>query len=349
MQLGHGIYKFLNRQSGTAMDMVGDTVVGPSCLRIAPDIQWEIQPLGDGFMIRNVQTQKYLSVKALFRSAPVIATSYPTAWHINKVYLPDENAVFYERTDQLPSSHATPTFTFTPGQIQMMDEALQPEQHRCRLWKALFTRGIGRGPTHQRPAAATALPKTHTNGYSFNTAHNNTTGTALNGGVKRTSPPPALNIRGQQSTLTGPKAGSAYGYGNAHNGHANSSFYNPAYPAPAPLTANRSVNRGPGAPPSLTRAPMTGIGSGMGVAKTQAPVAPSTRGSAASGSSRSSMGDSQRLSGTSPTAVFTNGGDLREGVGYHPGISETKGGGVRGFFSRLTGGRADKAGKSKDF
>lgn len=58
--------------------------------------QWEIQPLGEGFMIRNVQTQKYLSIKALFRTAPVIATSYPTSWHINRVYLPDENAVFYE-------------------------------------------------------------------------------------------------------------------------------------------------------------------------------------------------------------------------------------------------------------
>ncbi|KAI6102094.1 hypothetical protein F5141DRAFT_256610 [Pisolithus sp. B1] len=94
-QLSHGIYKFVNRQSGTAMDVVRNSVVGtpPSYFKTQ---QWEIIPSGDGYMIRNVETQKYLSFQTLFPASSVVTTSYPTTWDINRVYIPYESAVFYE-------------------------------------------------------------------------------------------------------------------------------------------------------------------------------------------------------------------------------------------------------------
>lgn len=110
---------------------------------------------------------------------------------------------------------------------------------------------------------------------------------------------------------------------------------------------------------------MTGVGAAMGAARTQGPgsLPPSSRGSAGSASDRSSMGDSQRMSVASPATAYTSGtgaglggGDMRYlgGGGGHAPMMDGKGGGtggggVRGFIARLTGGKADKAGRSKDF
>ncbi|KAI6100077.1 hypothetical protein EDD16DRAFT_478548 [Pisolithus croceorrhizus] len=139
-QLSHAIYKFVNRQSGTAMDVAGDSVVGmpPSWFMTQ---QWEIIPSGDGYIIRNVETQKYLSFQTLFRTSPVLATGYPTAWDINRVYLPNENAVFYE----IRWPHSSYLFDLAGGdsapktRIQIMDESLEPHSayDRCRLWRAV--------------------------------------------------------------------------------------------------------------------------------------------------------------------------------------------------------------------
>ncbi|KAL4063829.1 hypothetical protein J3A83DRAFT_981381 [Scleroderma citrinum] len=378
MQLGHGIYKFLNRQSGTAMDMDGDSVVGmpPS---LSETQKWEIQPLGDGFMIRNVKTQKYLSIRALFRTAPVIATSYPTAWHINKVYLPDENAIFYE----IRWPHSGYLFDLAGGEstpktkIQITDEShdTDPEQHRSRLWKALFFCSLGAlRPTRPNHTTTTAY---RTNPYTsaFNNTYTTAAARGANGAAKMqprtTSAPPPLNTRAQHST----RPGSTTGVGNGHtngiwHGNGSGNMYSSTYPAPAAHTASKTAGRplpsAPGGQAMSSKAPMMGVGTVMGTAKTHAPgthPSPSLRGSGGSASDRSSMGDSQRMSITSPATVYGSGtgtgfgGDMRylgEDRGHAPMMEKKAGGtggggGVRGFIARLTGSKADKAGKSKDF
>lgn len=358
MQLTHGIYKFLNRQSGTAMDVVGDSVVGmpPS---LSETQKWEIMPLGDGFMIRNVQTQKYLSVKTLFRTSPVVATSYPTAWHINRVYLPDENAVFYE----IRWPHSGYMFDLAGGEsapntkIQIMDQSLEPqsEHHRCRLWKTLFYHSASLTPYHHKAATTS---RANLNAHISNTIYN---ATGMNGAARvpphGISPSHTLNTRAQQSTRGGPP-GSAAG-----NERRNANIYNPTGPTPPPLTSSRSFGRAPymaphGMPPQ-SKAPMTGIGTVMSTARTQAPSPPSSHKSGGSASQRSSMGDSQRTSFATPTGMYSSGpgtqdvggrvSDWKED-GRHVGTVGGKGGGgMKGFLARLTGSRTDKTGKSKDF
>ncbi|KAI5995937.1 hypothetical protein EDD15DRAFT_559376 [Pisolithus albus] len=357
MQLSHGIYKFLNRQSGTAMDVVGDSIVGmpPS---LSETQKWEIMPLGDGFMIRNVQTQKYLSVKTLFRTSPVVATSYPTAWHINRVYLPDENAVFYE----IRWPHSGYMFDLAGGdsapntRIQIMDQSLEPqsEHHRCRLWKALFYRSAGATPYHHKAATTS---RANINAHNFHTTHNvagaNGAARAQPHGV---SPSHTLNSRPQQSMRGGPP-GTVVG-----NERRNANMYNSAGPVPPPLTSSRSFGRAPYmAPHSMpmqSKPQMTGVGTVMGAARTQAPSPPASQKSGGSASQRSSVGDSQRTSFTTPTGIYPSGpgaqdvgGQTRNWKedGRHVAAVEGKGGGgMKGFLARLTGGRTDKAGKSKD-
>ncbi|KAI6095369.1 hypothetical protein F5141DRAFT_721398 [Pisolithus sp. B1] len=188
-QLSHGIYKFVNRQSGTAMDVVGDSVVGmpPSSFMTQ---QWEIIPSGDGYMIQNVETQKYLSFQTLFRTSPVLATRYPTAWDINRVYLPNENAVFYE----IRWPHSNYLFDLAGGdsapktRIQIMDESLEPHSRydRCRLWRA----------AKMYDSTGPVLPPL-TSVRSFDMAPEPTTGTGTMMGAARTRTLiPALRMNG---------------------------------------------------------------------------------------------------------------------------------------------------------
>ncbi|KAI6157093.1 hypothetical protein BKA82DRAFT_20442 [Pisolithus tinctorius] len=360
--------------------------------------KWEIMPLGDGFMIRNVQTQKYLSVKTLFRTSPVVATSYPTAWHINRVYLPDENALLRSLRDlssaliirwphsgymfDLAGGESAPntkvilclliylserltdtipivisSFTSVMGQIQIMDQSLEPqsEHHRCRLWKTLFYCSASSTAYHHKAATTS---RTNLNTHVSNAIYN---ATGMNGAARApphgTSPSHTLNTRAQQPTRGAPP-GSAAG-----NERRNANIYNSTRPAPPPLTSSRSFGRAPYmAPYSMpvqSKAPMTGIGTVMGAARTQAPSPPSSHKSGGSASQRSSMGDSQRTSFTTPTGMHSSGPGTQDVGGqtshwkedgrHVATVGGKGGGGMKGFLARLTGGRADKTGKSKDF
>ncbi|KAG1881098.1 hypothetical protein F4604DRAFT_462862 [Suillus subluteus] len=93
-----GIYKFINRQSGTAMDLAENDytrVVGsPPC---DDSIQkWEIAHLGAGYSIRNMQTGTYISVKGLQKDAAVTAGHFPVAWQLITVKNDDENVEMIE-------------------------------------------------------------------------------------------------------------------------------------------------------------------------------------------------------------------------------------------------------------
>ncbi|KAG1812971.1 uncharacterized protein BJ212DRAFT_1301417 [Suillus subaureus] len=94
-----GIYKFINRQSGTAMDLAKDDyahVVGsPPCDDFIQ--KWEVAPLGAGYTIRNIQTGTYISVRGgVHGGAAVSAGLFPTAWQLNTVKVDDENAKMIE-------------------------------------------------------------------------------------------------------------------------------------------------------------------------------------------------------------------------------------------------------------
>ncbi|KAG1907914.1 uncharacterized protein F5891DRAFT_1220488 [Suillus fuscotomentosus] len=93
-----GVYKFINRLSGTAMALDKQdytSVVGsPPC---GDSVQkWEIAPLGAGYTIRNMQTGTHLSVKELCRGATIFAGHFPTAWQFITVKVDDENAEMIE-------------------------------------------------------------------------------------------------------------------------------------------------------------------------------------------------------------------------------------------------------------
>ncbi|KAG0693878.1 hypothetical protein DFH29DRAFT_881130 [Suillus ampliporus] len=70
-----GVYQLINRQSGTALDLLKNDYTS-----VAVGNQWEIAPLGAGFTIRNMKTGTYLSVNQLQGRTPVFAGHFPTAW-----------------------------------------------------------------------------------------------------------------------------------------------------------------------------------------------------------------------------------------------------------------------------
>ncbi|KAL4062654.1 hypothetical protein J3A83DRAFT_1791160 [Scleroderma citrinum] len=96
-KMRHGIYIFINRQSGTAMDLISDDKLLVGMPPNDSDSQkWEVAPLGAGHTIRNVKTGKYLSVLHATRKEPIITTNFPVAWYMKKIYVVEENAAFFE-------------------------------------------------------------------------------------------------------------------------------------------------------------------------------------------------------------------------------------------------------------
>ncbi|KIM60294.1 carbohydrate-binding module family 13 protein [Scleroderma citrinum Foug A] len=110
-----GIYIFINHQSGTAMDLIGDDnlLVGVyfscsshrrrldiPCTGIPPNDsdsqKWEVAPLGAGHTIRNVKTGKYLAILHATKEEPIVATNFPVAWHMKKIFVIEENTAFFE-------------------------------------------------------------------------------------------------------------------------------------------------------------------------------------------------------------------------------------------------------------
>ncbi|KAG1768817.1 hypothetical protein EDD22DRAFT_843863 [Suillus occidentalis] len=138
-----GIYKFINRQSGTAMDLAQDDhtrVVGfpPSD---DSSQKWEIAPLGAGYTIRNTKTGTYISVKGLVGDAAVSVGHFPAAWQLITVKVDNENAEMIE----IRWPHTGYMFDLAddgnsaPGtKVQLMSTRLNPTQHRCRLWKPIL-------------------------------------------------------------------------------------------------------------------------------------------------------------------------------------------------------------------
>ncbi|KAG1881095.1 hypothetical protein F4604DRAFT_462467 [Suillus subluteus] len=141
-----GIYKFINRQSGTAMDLAKNDyarVVGsPPC---DDSIQkWEIAPLGAGHSIRNMQTGTYISVQGVQGGAAVLAGHFPVAWQLITVKVDDENAEMIEicwpLTRYMFDLHCGSS---APGtKVHLFDTQQNPVDHRCRLWKPIFIRDI---------------------------------------------------------------------------------------------------------------------------------------------------------------------------------------------------------------
>lgn len=141
-----GIYKFINRKSGTAMDLAKHDytcVVGsPPC---DDSIQkWEIAPLGAGHTIRNMQTGAYISVKGLHGGAAVFAGHFPAAWQLITVKVADENAemieIHWPHTGYMFDLHCGES---APGtKVHLFDTQLSPVVHRCRLWKPVFIQHI---------------------------------------------------------------------------------------------------------------------------------------------------------------------------------------------------------------
>jgi hypothetical protein len=145
-----GIYKLINRQSGTAMDLAKDDytrVIGsPPC---DDSIQkWEIAPLGAGHTIRNLQTGAYLSMKGLHDKAAIFAGHFPVAWQLITVKIDDENAEMIE----IRWPHTKWIFDLAdygcsaPGTKVQLKDGTQPQPgpvvQRYRLWKPIFIQHV---------------------------------------------------------------------------------------------------------------------------------------------------------------------------------------------------------------
>ncbi|KAG1860675.1 hypothetical protein DFJ58DRAFT_270107 [Suillus subalutaceus] len=141
-----GIYKFINRQSGTAMDLAKNDythVVGsPPC---DDSIQmWEIARLGAGHSIRNMQTGTYMSAQGIQGGATILAGHFPVAWQLITMKVDDENAEMIEirwpLTGYMFDLHRG--FSAPGTKIHLWDHQLNAVDHRCRLWKPVFIRDI---------------------------------------------------------------------------------------------------------------------------------------------------------------------------------------------------------------
>jgi hypothetical protein len=151
-----GIYKFINRQSGTAMDLAKNdytSVVGsPPC---DDSVQkWEIAPLGAGHSIRNMQTGTYISVRGIHGGVPVLAGPFPAAWQFITVKVVDENAemieIHWPETGYMFDLHRGES---APGtKVHLFDTQLNPVTHRCRLWKPVFIQPIHHSVLLERAA-----------------------------------------------------------------------------------------------------------------------------------------------------------------------------------------------------
>ncbi|KAI6040164.1 hypothetical protein EDC04DRAFT_1551141 [Pisolithus marmoratus] len=139
MPINRGTYTFVNRQSGTAMEMGTDHSLMGMPPKENETQKWDISPLGAGHSIRNQKSGKYLSVKSLLKDAPIVASDYPVAWFIREVRVHEENAAFYEirwpMTDIMlelaDSGSSTPK-----TKILITDSHLTPDKHRARFWRA---------------------------------------------------------------------------------------------------------------------------------------------------------------------------------------------------------------------
>lgn len=163
MPVHRGTYTFVNRQSGTAMEM---NTTDHSLIGMPPKEnetqKWEISPLGAGHSIRNLKSGKYLSVKSLSKDAPVVASDYPVAWFIREVRVNEENAAFYEirwpMTDIMlelaDSGSSTPK-----TKILIAEGQLPADKHRARYWRATRVRQ----PSFYQPSSSA----NNTNGSMF--------------------------------------------------------------------------------------------------------------------------------------------------------------------------------------
>ncbi|KAI6119493.1 hypothetical protein EDD17DRAFT_174880 [Pisolithus thermaeus] len=243
-QLSHAVYKFVNRQSGTAMDVVRNSVVGmsPSYFKTQ---QWEVIPSGDGYMIRNVETQKYLSFQTLSPASSVVTTTYPTTWDINRVYIPYESAVFYE----IRWPHSSYVLDLKGGdsvpntRIQIIDQSLESHSayDRCRLWKVMLYRSISTTSSHHEAATTSVTTQPH-----------------------RLAQSQTLNTRPQQS-----ERGNSP-WNAAGNEHGNTNMYD--HTGPPPLTSVRSPDMAPRGIPPRSKEPTTGTSTMMGAAHGQMPI-----------------------------------------------------------------------------
>ncbi|KAG0694668.1 hypothetical protein DFH29DRAFT_309998 [Suillus ampliporus] len=141
-----GVYQLINRQSGTALDLLKNdytSVAGyPPCDDSSQ--KWEIAPLGAGFTIRNMKTGTYLSVNQLQGRTPVFAGHFPTAWQFVTARVSNENAemmgIYWPHTEFMFDLHCGSS---DPGsKVHLCDHKLSQQDHRCRLWKPVFLRHI---------------------------------------------------------------------------------------------------------------------------------------------------------------------------------------------------------------
>ncbi|KAH7886502.1 hypothetical protein F5I97DRAFT_999100 [Phlebopus sp. FC_14] len=133
-----GIYTFVNRQSGTALELSNDNSLVCMPPSDSEAQKWEITPLGEGHTIRNVQTGVYLSVKSITGRTPVFGCQFPVAWSIKEVHVAAENVTLFEirwpltgfMFDLAECGSSAPC-----TKVQLMDSVIPPDTHRCRLWR----------------------------------------------------------------------------------------------------------------------------------------------------------------------------------------------------------------------
>jgi len=139
MSLPRGTYSFVNRQSGTAIEMTSDHIVVGMPPKDLDTQRWEVHPLGAGHSIRNVKYGKYLSIKAISKESPVVASDFPVAWHVKEIRVAEENAAFYEiRWPMTDFTFELADFgsSSPKTKIYLSEGPLPADQQRCRYWKA---------------------------------------------------------------------------------------------------------------------------------------------------------------------------------------------------------------------
>ncbi|KIJ67439.1 carbohydrate-binding module family 13 protein [Hydnomerulius pinastri MD-312] len=157
MPVHRGTYTFVNRQSGTAMEMTSDHILVGMPPKDVDNQKWELHPLGAGHSIRNVKTGKYLSLKSISKEAPIVASDFPAAWSVKEVRVVEESAAFYEVNEVFNDAFSAvgrirwpmTDFVFELSdfgssspktKIHISEGSLPTDKQRCRYWKASRTR-----------------------------------------------------------------------------------------------------------------------------------------------------------------------------------------------------------------
>lgn len=119
------------------MDLIGDDNLLVGIPPNDSDSQkWEVAPLGAGHTIRNVKTGKYLAILHATKEEPIVATNFPVAWHMKKIFVIEENTAFFEI--RWPNTEFMFEVTDNGRRAPWsQDPSADGYVQRCRLWRAV--------------------------------------------------------------------------------------------------------------------------------------------------------------------------------------------------------------------